>query len=108
MPVINGAEVTRDFVHVDDVSRAILLAIGKTPNCRINISSNSEVTLLELYKLVASVLGKDTLPSIRDLREGDVLRSRLDNSLAKKLLGWSPDLDLISGLKKSLLNDGSL
>jgi len=107
-PVINGAEVTRDFVHVDDVARAIFLAIGKTPNCRMNISSNSEVTLLELCKLVASVLGKEASPNIRELREGDVLRSRLDNSLAKKLLGWSPNVDLISGLKMSLLGDGSL
>ena len=107
-PIINGAEVTRDFVHVDDVARAIFLAIGKTPNCRVNISSNSEVTLLELCNLVASVLGKETSPNIRELREGDVLRSRLDNSLAKKLLGWSPEVDLISGLKMSLQGDGNL
>jgi len=102
-PIINGEHVSRDFIHVDDVARAVLLSIKKTPNCRLNISSNTEVTLLDLYDEIASILGKSVTPIIRKYREGDVLRSRLDNTLAKNLIGWSPTIDLHTGLRKSLI-----
>ena len=102
-PVINGPDVTRDFVHVSDVARAVLLAISKTPNCRVNISSNTEVSLLDLFIQVAQILEIETSAEIRPIREGDVLRSRLDNGTARKLLDWRPEIDLASGLRISLL-----
>jgi UDP-glucose 4-epimerase len=104
-PIINGADVTRDFVHVDDVARAVLLAIAKTPNCRVNISSNSEVSLFDLFSQVANILGKDNAAEIRPAREGDVLRSRLDNRRAKELINWVPEINLASGLRRSILGE---
>ena len=104
-PIINGADVTRDFVHVDDVARAVLLAISKTPNCRVNISSNIEVSLLDLFTQVADILGKDNAAELRPAREGDVLRSRLNNSKAKELINWVPEINLASGLRRSILGE---
>lgn len=102
-PQINGAEVTRDFIHVEDVANAVLLSIGKKLNCRINISSNTETSLIDLFELISEILNVDIDPIILDPRDGDVLRSELDNSRAYNLLGWRPEIGLRDGLAMSIL-----
>jgi UDP-glucose 4-epimerase len=98
-PKIHGAEVTRDFVHVDDVVEAVIKAINAPTNCRTNISSGIEVSLMELFNIMVKVLGKDVVPQIGDVLPGDVKRSCLDNSLAHELLGWSPKIGIEEGLR---------
>ena len=100
--VINGSEVTRDFIHVNDVADAIYSAIGNPTNCRINISSNSEISLSELYRKISIILDSDIKPKLLPPREGDVLRSKLDNSKALDILKWSPKIALDQGLQLSL------
>ena len=107
-PTINGAEVTRDFIHVHDVASAIYLAIGHPANKRLNISSNSEITLKELFNEIASLTNSSVSPSYFPPREGDVLRSRLDNSRAQQMLNWSPKINLSEGLKMNLNDDGQI
>ncbi len=101
---INGVSVTRDFVHVSDVASAIYLSVGKVLNCRLNISSNTETSLLQLYEEIAAILGVHVKPQIFSPRVGDVLQSRLDNSLAKEKIGWSPKISVNHGLRMSLTN----
>ena len=107
-PIINGAEVTRDFIHVHDVASAIYLAIGHPVNKRLNISSNSETSLKELFEEIASLTKSRVIPTYLPPREGDVLRSRLDNSRAQQILNWSPKIDLREGLRMNLDEDGQI
>jgi UDP-glucose 4-epimerase len=102
MAVINGKDVTRDFIYVGDVLRAIELAVKEPVNSRVNISSNSETSLGELYSEVCSIKKVQENCRYRDPAPGEVLRSRLDNSLARELLGWEPMTSLKEGLKLSL------
>jgi UDP-glucose 4-epimerase len=104
---INGPEVTRDFVHVEDVADAICLAIQKPVNRRLNISSNTEISLIDLYKMIAAELGSSLAPEMHSANPGEVLRSKLDNSLALKLLGWAPRIDLEAGIKTALRSNGN-
>ena len=104
---INGPEVTRDFVHVEDVADAICLAIQKPVNRRINISSNTEISLIDLYKMIAAELGSSLAPEMHSANTGEVLRSKLDNSLALRLLGWAPRIDLEAGIKAALSSNGN-
>jgi UDP-glucose 4-epimerase len=104
---INGPEVTRDFVHVEDVADAICLAIQKPVNRRLNISSNTEMSLIDLYKMIAAELGSSLAPEMHSVNPGEVLRSKLDNSLALKLLGWAPRFDLEAGIKAALSSNGN-
>jgi UDP-glucose 4-epimerase len=99
---IYGSEVTRDFVHVDDAIEAICLAIKNPTNCRVNVSSNTEISLFDLYSKVAQELGSKLKAEIHEAIVGEVLRSKLDNSLAFELLGWAPRIDLDEGIKTSL------
>ena len=90
---------TRDFVHVDDVVRALLLAAGR--GGVVNVGSGAETTVLELHERCGAVSG-DTRPPLRaESREGDVLRSVLDVSLAARELGWSAEVGLDDGLRRT-------
>jgi len=104
---INGPEVTRDFVHVADVADAICLAIQKPVNRRLNISSNTEISLIDLYNMIATELGSILAPETYGANAGEVLRSKLDNSLALELLGWAPRIDLEAGIKTALRSNGN-
>ncbi len=105
-PVINGITVTRDFIHVSDVASAIKASIGNPTNCRLNISSNTEISLGELFDKIAQILSSGVKPIVNPPREGDVLRSRLDNSKAFKMLKWKPKVGIDEGLKENLGIDG--
>lgn len=107
-PTINGAEVTRDFIHVHDVASAIYMAIGHPVNNRLNISSNIETSLKKLFEEIASLTNSQVTPTFLPPREGDVLRSRLDNSRARQILNWSPKIDLREGLRMNLNEDGQI
>jgi len=96
---INGPDVTRDFVYISDVVDSILSAIRKPTNSRVNISSNTEISLIDLYKKIARLCDSKLEPVILHRRFGDVERSRLDNSRAAKLLGWVPLVTIDEGLR---------
>ena len=101
-PVIFGPDNTRDFIYIEDVLDAIELAIAKPINQRINISSNQQISLLELYNLIASEVNSLIKPIIEKPKFGDILKSQLDNYLAKKALGWEPKVDIKRGVSLAL------
>jgi UDP-glucose 4-epimerase len=101
-PTLFGAETSRDFVYVEDVVDAIKLAINKPINSRVNISSASETTLLELFAKITEILGSKTDPIIEVPKFGEITRSSLSNRKAQTLLGWFPKYDLDTGLTKAI------
>ena len=102
-PTVFGASVARDFIHIDDVVGALIKVIEKPVNCRINISSNTSTKLLDLLGEILNIMGSDTSPTIEEAKFCDVIVSQLDNSKAKNLISWSPQVDLMNGLERSLL-----
>lgn len=88
---------TRDYVHVDDVVRALLLARGTTGI--YNIASGVETSGSELFALLAAAAGSDLEPRLAPLRDGELERSCLDASHARSALGWAPQVPLADGLR---------
>jgi len=102
IPTIYGRDVMRDFIHVSDVVAAILKAIERPINTRVNISSQTEISLLDLFNKIADLMKSDIRAVVLDSKIGDVLRSCLSNQKAEELLGWKPLVSLDEGLKLSL------
>jgi len=90
----------RDFIHIDDVTRANILAM-KTQKAKgkvFNIGTGEGCTILQLIQTISQILGKR--PKIRFLKErkGDIKYSVADIMLAKKILRFDPKMDLKTGL----------
>jgi UDP-glucose 4-epimerase len=95
--IFGDGRQTRDFVHVDDVVRALLLAPGT--GGVFNVGSGIETSVAELHERCRAVAGDDSEPRQAPPREGDLTRSVLDVSLAERELGWRPELSLEEGLR---------
>ena len=55
----------------------------------INVGTGEELSVNELYRTMASVLGVETPPSFAPPRQGELDRSCLDVERARMQLGWS-------------------
>jgi UDP-glucose 4-epimerase len=102
-PVINGSgEQTRDYVFVEDVARANILALETGISGEFNIGTGIETTVNELFKEVR-VLSKSNADEVHgEANKGEQLRSVIDYSKAKRELGWHPDVPLNEGLKQTV------
>jgi UDP-glucose 4-epimerase len=102
VPSIFGERITRDFIYIDDVVNAIEIALLNPTFCRVNISSNIETSIEEIFSIVAREMKISIQPVYEAPRFGEILRSRLDNSLAKVCLNWEPRVSIDQGIAKSL------
>ncbi len=101
---------TRDYVYLDDVVNAMITA-SSAPGINqrtINIGSGSETSVRELVNMVVEVTGGSPEIVSNPRNEGGVRRMRADISLASKLLGYNPVVDLKTGLRLTLENDKRL
>jgi nucleoside-diphosphate-sugar epimerase len=86
-----GVPVKRNFVHVDDLTRAIATAIDhpKARQQTFNVSMNEPVDYGELAAYLKQTRGLEGVPI-----ETPYHSTWLDNTKAKLLLGWRPEYDL--------------
>lgn len=102
-PVIYGdGKQTRDFVYVDDVVRAFLLAMTRHATGVINIGTGKETTIDALYKKVSRAYGSPLAPVYGPPKLGEEHRSAVAIRLAREELGWKPTVTLDEGLNKTV------
>ncbi len=100
--VFGDGRQTRDFVYAGDIANGIYAALTASQiNTVYNLSTQQETSLLDVIDILRSVSGKALEPQFAEARTGDIYRSALCNEKAKAGLGWSPQTDLHTGLKKT-------
>ena len=98
----DGAQ-TRDYTYVGDVVSANLLAAETDRTGCFNIGTGQETSVLDLIDAMAPMSNNGSFaPEFAPARQGEVLRSVLDSSLAHAELGWHPEVDLYDGLCRTL------
>lgn len=101
--VFGGGNNTRDYVYVGDVARAFYLAAGSDGNGeRFNVGTAVETSDRELHSLVAAAVGAPDNPEDAPARLGDLPRSALSYAKAEKMLGWTPQVAIEDGVKKTV------
>jgi UDP-glucose 4-epimerase len=105
--IFGDGSQTRDFVYVDDVVDALVLAATATEVNRavINVGSGQEVSINELASRVGRVTGKRVGVLHNQTQSGGVSRLVADVSRARNLLGWVPQTGLDEGLGRILERD---
>ncbi|MAH67290.1 MAG: hypothetical protein CMJ27_13100 [Phycisphaerae bacterium] len=97
VPVIFGDGLqTRDFIHVEDVVRGLMLAAMATDTGAgeaVNFGTGRGTNLVELAGLLCSMP-----PRFEAARDGEVRHSFADAGLAAALLGFEAEIDLPTGL----------
>ncbi|MFC1754932.1 dTDP-glucose 4,6-dehydratase [Thermoproteota archaeon] len=104
LPVYGTGENIRDWIYVDDHCRAIdMVAQNGKAGEIYNIGSNTELTNIEVVKLILKILGKSEslIQFVKD-RPGHDFRYALDCSKIKKELGWEPQVDFEQGIRKTV------
>jgi len=101
--VINGdGEQTRDYVYVDDVVRANLLALERGSGLALNIGTGVETSVNTLFRTLRRLAGSRQEEIHGPPMPGEQRRSCLDNRLAFEELGWYPEVSLEEGLSRTL------
>ncbi len=100
-PIIYGdGEQTRDFVHVEDVCRAVELALSYNGSYDVfNVGSGRAVSINELAWLVINEFQAEVEPEYEPPRKGDIKHSVADISKASKILGFRPVVCLEDGIR---------
>jgi nucleoside-diphosphate-sugar epimerase len=101
-PIVYGdGEQSRDFTFIANVIRANLQA-ATTPHVAgeaFNIGCGHQTSLNQLLEILSHILGGSSKPKYEAPRKGDVRHSVADISKAGKMLGYSPEITLETGLR---------
>lgn len=95
---------SRDFVFVEDVVQANLLAAeaeGASGRV-INVATGRHTTLVDLIDAINAAAGTSLEPVFAEPRAGDIRESLADITLARTLLGYEPRVAFAEGLKRSI------
>ena len=91
----------REFLYVDDCADACVhLLTHYSDEGHINVGSGSDVSIMELTRLVMEVLGYDG-PVVTDPSKPDGTPRKLMDSGKLAALGWTPKTQLRDGIAKS-------
>lgn len=105
-PTIFGTgEQTRDFTHVNNVVEANLCAAeAPLEACghAYNIACGDRISLLDLVAMIGRLTGRELQPVHAAARAGDIQHSLADVSKAARLLGYTPQMTLEEGLRRTV------
>lgn len=102
-PLINGDGLqTRDFVYVEDVANANLLALKDSNIATYNVSTGIETNINDLFDIIAKNFPKKILKKYNSEIAGEQKRSCLSYEKAKKALNWQPKFNLEEGINKTV------
>ena len=98
-PTIYGdGKQTRDYVYVLDVVDALIKSAETDDNLFLNIGTGVETSVNELVSILSQKILWDGEPEYAPKREGELLRSVLNNERAMSQIGWEPKYTLDTGL----------
>jgi dTDP-glucose 4,6-dehydratase len=102
LTVFGDGRQTRSFGFISDLVRGIDALLQSERNEPVNIGNPHEMTLLEMAEMIIRLTASKSKIVFRELPEDDPKVRQPDISLAKRLLGWQPAVDVETGLKQTI------
>jgi UDP-glucuronate 4-epimerase len=99
----DGTQI-REYTHVNDIVRALELAqkADIEPGTVINLSGGSSISLNEVISVLERLLGQSISVNRVKKVAGDVFRTGGSTEVARRLLGWSPEIPIDLGLQSEI------
>ncbi|MDH7511350.1 MAG: NAD-dependent epimerase/dehydratase family protein [Clostridiales bacterium] len=107
-PPLVDPDISRDFIYIDDVIEAVILAatrgVYKIPGGSLNIATGEKTSIKEIVQLVQEIFGIRNEPNWQTMpnREWDLKDWYGNPVLAKEILGWQAKTPLKNGLEKTI------
>ncbi len=92
----------RDHIFIADVVRANMCALERGKNQTLHISSGQGYALEQFYFAITRLLGSETQPAYITNRHVEASSIVLDNTLAQRVLDWRPEVDLATGVERTV------
>ncbi len=100
---INGDGLqTRDYVFVEDVVRANLAAMDYEGSAVLNIGTGVETNVVELFRHIKNFTASEAEEIHAPAAPGEQRQSVISAKLAKETLGWTPEVTIQDGLKRTV------
>lgn len=97
--IFGKSDGVRDYVYIDDVVDAMLLAT-KAPPAVLNISSGTGRSVNDVIEAVERASGRRIARRESPERLCDVKVNILDNARASRMLGWRPQVEFAAGVAR--------
>lgn len=106
-PVIDGkGEQSMDFVHVEDVARAGVLALSsQQANVACNVGTGKDTTIADLARILIDAVGADVEP-VFNPRDVLVARRAADVTRAREVLGFEASIPVEQGMAELIRGEG--
>ncbi len=102
-PVINGDGThTRDYVFVEDVARANIMALESDYVGELNIGTTTQVSTNDVFRKVAAEFNASVTESHGPERPGEQVTSCLSYAKAQAVLNWQPTVNFDEGVQKTV------
>ena len=100
--IFGDGDQERDFVCVDDVVEANILAIKRGDGLAMNIGTGQKTSINRVFDLLKGIIGYRWEPLHGPARLGDVYQISLHSGTAERELGWKAQADLEDGLRRTV------
>ncbi|MCX7920348.1 MAG: NAD-dependent epimerase/dehydratase family protein [bacterium] len=92
----------RDYVYIEDVVQANLIALRYSKNGTYNLGWGIGISVNEIYQKLQEIIGFKNPATYAPPRAGEIQRIYLDSQKAQTDLGWNPQYDFVTGLTKTV------
>ena len=103
LPIFEDGEETRDFVHVEDVARALLYSIDHPVDegVTLNVGSGEPTSIMGVARLLTRIMKSDIEPHVTgEYRIGDIRHNFADVSKLRNVLGFWPTVSVEHGMRR--------
>lgn len=108
-PVIRSTgEYVRDYFYIEDGAMAYttlaeaLAAKRVTPGEAFNFSNETEMSVLEITRLILRAMRSDLEPDVRNESSNELVYQSLNATKAREVLGWAPQFTMDEGLRRTI------
>jgi dTDP-glucose 4,6-dehydratase len=102
LTVYGDGSQTRSFCYVDDQARGLVALLDSDHVGPVNIGNPHEFTVLELARLVLEMTDSGSEIRFEPLPTDDPTQRRPDITLARRVLGWDPQVQVREGLERTI------